>query len=366
MIHPKDKPYIGIMAGGGGTRLWPKSRQSVPKQFLKLFSNKTLLQETYSRVAPLTDNDHIFVIAPEKYKEEILKQLPDLNEDNLIVEPMARSTAAALGLASVVIQKKDPHAVVNYITSDDYIVEIDEFQRVLLTASIVAENRDDFVIWGIHPTFPATGYGYIQSGDEIDEANGIPIFKVKSFREKPNATTAQAYIATGKYFWNTCKFTQKVHVMLDGIKESMPDLYASLERISDVYGSEHYFEVCREEFEKLESEPIENGVMEKVKNLAMIPANYTWSDIGSWDSLYEISPKNEGTNSVLTTGGEYYGHDTEGCLIQGNGRVIATIGVSDLVIVDTHDILMVCNKSRAQDVKKIVEQLKSQDKKEFL
>ncbi len=366
MIHPKEKPYIGIMAGGGGTRLWPSSRQSVPKQFLKLFSNKTLLQETYSRVAPLTDNDHIFVIAPEKYKDEILAQLPDLNHENLIIEPMARSTAAALGLASVVIHKKNPNAVVHYITSDDYIVEIDEFQRVLITASIIAEKRDDVVVWGIHPTFPATGYGYIQSADEVDEANGLPIFKVRGFREKPNETTAQAYVATGKYFWNTCKFSQKVEVMLKAIKESMPALNEGLDKIAKAYGTDKFFDVCTEVFTGLESEPIETGVMEKIRNIVMVPASYTWSDIGSWDSLYDISPKNEGTNSVLANNGEYYGYDTEGCLVQTNGRMIATIGLTDMVIIDTEDVLMVCPKNRCQDVKKMVELLKSKEKKEYL
>lgn len=366
MDHPEAKPYIAIMAGGGGTRLWPKSRQNIPKQFLSLFSHKTMLQETYSRIAPLTDNDHIFVVAPEKYKEEILKELPDLSVKNLIVEPMARSTSAAIGLASIIIEKHDPDAVVNFITSDDYIVEIDEFQRVLISASVIAEKRDDIVTWGVRPTFASTGYGYINSGDELDEVNGLPVFKVRGFKEKPSATTAQAYIATGKYFWNTCKFTQKVAVMLTAIEQSMPELSIALDKIGDAYGTKKFDIVCKEVFETLEAVPIEISVMEKTKNIVMIPANYTWSDVGSWDSLYEISVKNDGTNSVLTESGEYYGFDTHGCLVQTNGKMIATIGLHDMVIVDTNDILMICPKNRCQDVKKVVELLKERDKKEYL
>jgi mannose-1-phosphate guanylyltransferase len=366
MEHPKQKPYVVIMAGGGGTRLWPKSTLTRPKQFLRLFSKKTMLQETYSRIAPLTDNDHIFVVAPEKYKERILEELSDLSSDNIISEPMARSTAPAIGLASMVIHKKDPEAIVHFITSDDYIVEIDEFQRVLLSATIVAENSNDIVVWGIHPTFASTGYGYVHSGDEVSEVNSIPVFRVKGFREKPNATTAQAYIATGKYFWNTCKFSQKAFVMMDAVRQTMPELYAGLQRIVDVYDTEDMPRVAHEVFESLESEPIETGVMEKIHNVLMIPANYTWSDVGSWESLYDISPKNEGTNSVLTETGEYFGYDTEGCLIQTNGKAIATIGLRDMIVIDTDNIVMICPRNRCQDVKKLVEVLKEKERKEYL
>ncbi len=366
MVHPKSKPYVVILAGGGGTRLWPKSRQNVPKQFLSLFSHKTMLQETYSRIAPLTDNDHIFVVAPAKYKAEILKELSDLDDENIITEPMARSTAAAIGLASLIIEKRDPDAVVHFITSDDYIVEVEEFQRVLISATVIAEKRDDVIVWGIQPTYAASGYGYVHSGDEVDEVNGLPIFKVKGFKEKPNATTAQAYIATGKYFWNTCKFSQKVAVMVTAIEQTMPELFTALEKIGDAHGTKHFEEVCAQVYEGLESVPIEPGVMEKIKNILMIPANYTWSDVGSWDSLYDISVKNDGTNSVLTEQGEYFGYDTHGCLIQTNDKTIATIGVQDMVIIDTKDILMICPKNRCQDVKKLVELLKDKDKKEYL
>jgi mannose-1-phosphate guanylyltransferase len=366
MEHPKQKPYIAIMAGGGGTRLWPKSRQNVPKQFLSLFSHKTMLQETYSRIAPLTDNNHIYVIAPEKYKETILKQLPDLSEDNLVIEPTLRSTAPAIGLACTIIHKKDPDAVVHIITSDDYIVETDEFQRVLLSASIIAEKSEDIVVWGVQPTFPSTGYGYVHSGDEVDEVNNIPIFKVRGFKEKPNATTAQAYIATGKYFWNTCKFSQKASVMLKAITEAMPELGTALKQIGDAYGTPGYAEKCKEVYENVENIAVEYGIMERVKNLLMIPASYTWSDVGSWDALYDISPKNEGTNSILTEEGEFFSYDTHGCLVQTQGKSIAAIGLTDMVIVDTENVIMICPKNRCQDVKKLVEVLKERDKKEYL
>jgi mannose-1-phosphate guanylyltransferase len=366
MEHPQNKPYIVIMAGGGGTRLWPKSRQSVPKQFLQLFSKKTLLQETYSRIAPITDNNRIFIAAPEKYKEEILRELPDLNEQNLVLEPEARDSAPAIGLASVIIHHRDPEAVVHFIASDDYIVEVDEFQRVLLSATIMAEQSDNIVLWGVRPTFPSTGYGYIQSGDEIAEINRIPILKLRAFREKPNITTAQAYLATGKYFWNTSKFSQKARVMLDAIKHSAPELWRGLEKIQMSLDTDTYALVMHEVFAHLDKLRIEEGVMEKVSNIIMIPADYTWSDVGSWDALYDISDKNDGTNSVLTEEGEFFGYDTHGCLIQTNGKNIATIGLSDMIVIDTENVIMICPKSRCQDVKKMVEMLKEKDKKDLL
>jgi len=366
MIHPREKPYVVILAGGGGTRLWPRSRKNIPKQFLNLFSKKTLLQETYSRIAPLTDNDRIFIVAGEKYKEEILNEIPDLSIENLILEPEPKNTAAAVGLASLIISHRDPNAVFSSLHSDHYIVEIEEFQRVLVTVSVYAQDHDDIVTWGISPTRPATELGYIHSGDEIEEINGLSLFKVKGFKEKPNLVTAQAYVASGTYFWNGGQYSQKVSVMLDSIKKHMPKLWEGLSKIEKVIGTPEYDKVLREVFAELDSEPIDTGISEKAKNLVMIPASYTWSDIGSWDALYEISPKNEGTNTVLIDKGEFIGYDTHRSLIQTNNKLIATIGVTDMIIVDTEDVLLICPKDRAQEVKKIVEQLKEKDMKDYL
>jgi len=367
MVHPQEKPYIAIMAGGGGTRLWPKSRQSVPKQFLNLFSKKTLLQETYSRIAPLTDNEKIFIIAPDKYVEEILKELPDLNRENIIIETMPRGTAAAIGYASAVISRTNPNAVVHFIPADHYIPEVDEFQRVLLSASIIAERREDFIIWGIHPTAPAVSYEYIQSGDEVDEVNSLPIFKVKGFKERPNISVAQAYVASGTHFWNHGNFSQKAYVVLDAIKETMPELYTGLAEILKADESQLQV-VAGDVYRRLPSDNIsfDIGVMVKSKNTVMIPVDYTWNDIGNWDNLYSISEKNEGTNSVLKQDGDFISHDTHGCLVHTNGKLVATVGISNMIIIDTHDVLMICPMDRCQDVKKIVEKLKEKDKKEFL
>jgi len=366
MTHPKEKPYIVILAGGGGTRLWPKSRQSIPKQFLKLFSHRTLLQETYSRVAPLTDNDRIFVVAPSKYQQEILTELPDLTEDNLIIEPQAKNTAPAFGLASTVISKRNPDAVLTFIASDAYLVEIDEFQRVLLSSAIIAERRDDIVVWGLHPTSPDTTLGYIHSGDEVDEVNQFPIFRVLGFREKPNASTAQAYIATGKYFWNLFNVAVKARVLLDAIGEYAPDLKRGLDVIAAAWGTERYRVVAEEMFSAFENEPIELAVWQKANNLVMIPASYSWSDIGNWDRLYDISDKDADQNSVLCESGEYLSYDSHGNLIHTHGRAVATIGVKDMVIIDTPDVVMICPMQRCPDVKKLVELLKSRGKKEYL
>lgn len=366
MEHPKLKPYLVILAGGGGTRLWPKSTKSMPKQFLSLFSHRTLLQETYARIAPLTDNDRIFVVSSPAYRDEILKQLPDLQETNLILEPIAKNTAAAIGLACSLISKRDPDAIVHSLHSDHFIGEIDTFQRVLLSASIMAEQRNDIILWGVVPTRPASELGYIQSGQELEEINGIPLFGVRGFKEKPNAATAQAYIATGKYFWNHGYFSQKVSVMLDSIKEHMPELSAGLDRIQDAYGNDNFDEILKQEFEKFDSVAIDVGVVEKAKNIIMIPAPYPWSDVGSWDTLFTILPKNDDSNSVTPEADYHIGLDSHGCLISADNKIVATIGLHDMIIVDTPNALMVCPKDRSQDVKKLLELVKNRNRVDLL
>lgn len=366
MEHPKLKPYVVILAGGGGTRLWPKSTKSMPKQFLKLFSHRTLLQETYARIAPITDNERVFVVSSPHYRDEILKQLPDLKETNLILEPVAKNTAAAIGLACAIIAAKDPEAIVHSLHSDHFIGEVDTFQRVLLSASIMAERRNDIILWGVVPTRPASELGYIQSGEELEEVNGIPLFGVKGFKEKPNVATAQAYIATGKYFWNHGYFSQKVSVMLQAIEQHMPELYQGLLAIRDVYGTEEYQAVLQREFERFESVPIDIGVVEKAKNIIMIPAPYPWSDVGSWDTLYTISAKNIDNNSISPEADYHIGLDTHGCLVSADNKLIATIGLHDMIIVDTPQAIMVCPKDRSQDVKKLLEIVKEKGRTDLL
>ncbi|MDQ3098502.1 MAG: sugar phosphate nucleotidyltransferase [bacterium] len=370
MVHPKEKPYIVIMAGGGGTRLWPKSRQEVPKQFLNLFSKKTLLQETYSRIAPITDNNRIFIIAPAKYAEEILRELPDLTEDNLIIESSPKGTAAAIGMASMIISKIDSDAVVHFLPADHYIIEVDEFLRVLLSATIAAEHSDNFVLWGIHPTFPAIGYEYIQSGDEVEEINSLPVFKVKGFKERPNISVAQGYVASGTHFWNGGYFTQKASVVLHGVEKTMPELWTAMQSVGKVYSEnkENYKVALHGVYETLDVQNVsfDIGVMVKIKNIVVMPVTFTWTDVGSWNALYDISEKNDGTNSVLRAQGDFIGYDTNGCLVHTNGKLIAAIGLENMIIIDTNDVLMVCPRDRAQDVKKITEILKEREKKEFL
>lgn len=359
--------YVVIMAGGSGMRMWPKSRARRPKQFLKFFSNKTMLQETYSRIKGVVPFGHVLIVTPEMYVEEIKKELPEIPKENIIIEPVARSTAAAIGLSCIKLLKRDPNAVVSFLTSDDYVKEKVKFGKILTAASNMAKKRDVFVVWGVRPYCPSTGYGYVHSGEEVDRVDGFPFFEVRSFTEKPDLTTAQAFLASGKYFWNTCKFTQKAKVMQEAIKTHLPKLYDGLVKIDSVLDTDKETRVTEEVFSRLDSIAIEFGVMEKVKNIVMIPADLTWSDVGSWSSLYDLSPNTHGDTTLIgDESSEYIGIDTSGCLIHGSGRLIATIGVTDLVIVDTVDTILVCPKSRAQDVKKLLDLLKKKKRFEFL
>ncbi len=359
--------YVVIMAGGSGSRIWPKSRSRRPKQFLRLISDKTMLQETYHRVKGFVPSENIFIAAPAVYEEEIIKELSDVPKGNIIIEPVGKSTAATIGLACVKLLHKDAHAVVTFLPSDHFIKEKMKFRKVLSTASEMAKKKDVFVVWGVRPYFPSMGYGYIQSGKEIVKIDGSPFFQVKSFTEKPDATTAQAFLVSGKYFWNSGNFTQKASVMLEGIQKHLPKLHAGLVKITNALDTPQEFAVTAEVFSKLGNIAIDFGVMEKVKNIVMIPADFTWSDIGSWSSLYEITPATHGDSTLIgDESSEHIGIDTNGCLIHGSGRLVATIGVNDLIIVDTVDTILICPKDRAQDVKKLVDLLKKKKRTEFL
>ena len=353
-----DHYYAVIMAGGGGTRLWPLSRQARPKQMLSLFDERTLFQTSVERLNHLFDCGDIFVVTVAEQADELHGQSADIPQKNFVIEPMPRGTASVVGLAAIALRNRDPQAVMAVLTSDHYIGNEDKFRQTLATAYKVAQDGY-LVTLGITPAFPSTGYGYIQQGEQIGTYDDRSVYRVRRFKEKPAEPQAVEMVASGDHVWNSGMFVWRVDRILEEFARQMPDLYASLEEISQAWGTPHERQVIERIWPTLKSETIDYGIMEGAERVAVIPAaDLGWSDVGSWDSLFDVLPSDENGNIVM--GGQHIGLDTKGSLVYLNHehRLIVTIGVSDLVLVDTGDVLLVCPKDQAQRVRQVVSYLK--------
>ncbi len=353
------KTYGVIMAGGGGTRFWPLSRHEVPKQLLNLSGKDKMINETIDRVSTLADNDDIFVVTN-------VDQVPGmkdatkgrLREDHILSEPSARNTAACIGYAALEIVEKYGDGIMCIFPSDHFIKDEQAFTRILKEAIEVAKG-DSLVTLGITPTFPSTGYGYIK----FDKSETTLDKKVIEFKEKPDEATAKEYVSSGEYSWNSGMFVWKASVILDEMKKLLPDVYECLEKIGVAMNSANEKQVIESIYPTIPSISIDYGIMEKSDKVRVISAEMGWNDVGSWDNLGVLYEADENGN---ITAGDFLGIDTKNCITYSGKRLISTIGVEDLIIVETDDAIMVIDKSRAQDVKKIVDALKDQDRKELL
>lgn len=356
--------YAAILAGGTGTRLWPRSREHLPKQMLDLVTNRTLLQETVHRVTPIIPVERIFVVTGRNYADLAREQLPELPPENVIAEPSGRSTAPCVGLAAVHILRRDPHAVMASLHADHVIRDAERFRRALLAASEVAQD-DVLVTLGIQPTYPATGFGYIHRGEQVATLRGLPVFRVRRFVEKPPLPQAQAYLESGEYYWNSGIFIWRAATILEQIRLLLPDLHRQLVQIAAVLDSPRASEVLDEVWREVRPVSIDVGVMERARRVLVLPLDVGWSDVGDWAALADLLPRDEQGNVAVRT--QHVGLDTTGTLIYGSGtRLVATLGLKDLVIVDTGDVLLICPKDRTQDVRLLVDRLREQGKEEYL
>jgi mannose-1-phosphate guanylyltransferase len=356
-----DNYYAVIMAGGGGTRLWPLSRQSRPKQMLSLFDDRTLFQTAVDRLGGLFNGERILVVTVEDQARELQAQCPQIPRENYLIEPAPRGTASVVGLAAMALQHRQPEAVMAVLTSDHYIGNEENFRQLLKAAYDVAQG-DYLVTLGITPSFSATGYGYIQRGEKLAGFRDLDAYQVMKFKEKPAEDQARAMVESGDHAWNSGMFVWKVERILAEIERQMPDLYAGLMEISSAWKTPERDRVMKQVWPALKNETIDYGVMEGAERVAVIPAAHlNWSDVGSWDSLFEVLPTDENGNIVM--GGQHIGIETRDSLVYlgEEHRLIVTIGVSDLVLVDTGDVLLVCPKDKAQQVRKVVDLLKSKD-----
>ncbi len=357
--------FAVIMAGGGGTRLWPLSRQARPKQMISLFDERSLFQTAVHRLFDLVPPDRILVVTVDGQARELQAQVPEIPMENYLLEPMPRGTASVVGLAAVALKKRDPQAVMAILTSDHYMGNEARFRELLVTAQEVA--REGYLVTlGIEPTFPATGYGYIQVGEKIGVYNGMEVFRALKFKEKPNSRQASDFLESGDHAWNSGMFVWRVDRIWEEFACQMPDLTKGLEEIYQAWGTPQEQNVLQAIWPALKKETIDYGIMEAARNVVVIPAaGLQWSDVGSWDALFDVLEGDEFGNIVM--GGKHIGLDTKKSLIYvtQNRRLIVTIGVEELVLVDTGDVLLVCRKDEAQRVRQVVDQLK-QDGQDYL
>ncbi|MBI5193432.1 MAG: mannose-1-phosphate guanylyltransferase/mannose-6-phosphate isomerase [Nitrospirae bacterium] len=388
-----ENVYVVIMAGGSGTRFWPLSREAMPKQLLRIEGEETLIQQTMARVTPLIPLNRIFIVTNKNHAEQIRYQLPEIKRENFIIEPLPRNTAAAIGFASAHIYHHNPDAVMAVLSADHVIKERDRFLDVLRDAIKVA-GKDFLVTIGLKPTRPETGYGYIEAGELIEvrsqksevrsqqqearrkkqevrnekmetgsDKSDITVYSVKRFVEKPDAERAAVYLKEGNFYWNSGMFVWKAGRILEEIGDYMPVLSKGLREIASAIGKEDETEVTENAFTKFELISIDYGVMEKSARVAVVPADFGWSDVGSWTALDEISAIDPGGNVIM---GNVIDIDSRSSIIYATDRLVATIGLKDMVVVDTDDATLVCRKDRAQDVKKIVEDLKRRGSEEYI
>ncbi len=352
-----------IMAGGSGTRFWPLSRESCPKQFLKVCGEETLLQQTFHRIEPLASTERIYVVTNPVMGEKSASQLPALPGKNLIIEPMARNTAPAIGLAAFRINRIDRDAVMVVLPADHYIKDREIFLNIIGMAHEAA-LKGFLVTLGITPTGPETGYGYIlKTGEGSPLKGGGEVFPVKSFREKPDFKTAERYLREGNYYWNSGMFVWKVSTILEEIKTHMPPLYEKLSRMDQLPDGEEAGKERKKIFASISPDSIDYGVMEKSQKAGVIPANMEWHDVGSLSALGEINETDTRGNVVT---GNIMGLENGNCIFYGGDRLVAVIGLKDMIVADTPDATLVCPKDRAQDIKKIAENLKKDKRLEFM
>jgi mannose-1-phosphate guanylyltransferase len=345
--------YAVIMAGGSGTRFWPRSREAWPKQLLNLVNDRSMLQNTVDRMTALVPKENLYVVATRLHAEAIREQLRDLPPGNILIEPKGKNTAPCIGLAALYVRRRDPEAVMVALPADHLIQDEPEFLRLLRKAAELATRHDALVTLGIQPSYPSTGYGYIQFGEPV--AGDGEAFWVRTFAEKPTYEVAKRFLESGDFLWNSGIFIWKVSTILQQIEEHLPELYEGLLEIEAKLGTPAEEETVHRVYCQIRSISIDYGVMEKAQRVIVLKATFGWNDLGSWEEIYKISRKDADGNAVT---GEVLPLDTKNCLIDSPHRLIATLGVEDLVIVDAGDAILICRRDRAQDVRELVELMK--------
>ncbi len=350
-----------IMAGGKGERFWPKSRQSLPKQFLSLTNDgKTMIQLTVERILPLVSLEDIYIATNTNYKHLVLEQLPGIPAENVLCEPVGRNTAPCIGLGAVHIQRKYEDAIMIVLPSDHLIKYNDIFTETLANACDVAEINANLVTIGITPNYPETGYGYIKA-DKNKQLKKT--YSVERFVEKPDFNLAKTYVESGDYYWNSGMFIWKLSSILENMKNFMSDTYNGLLKIQAAIKTPEEENVLKNIFPEFVSDSIDYGIMEKASGIYLIPGNFGWDDVGSWLAVERVKGTDDAQNTLT---GNVIALNTSHCTIEGKKRLIAALGLKDLIIVDTDDALLIADKNSAGDIKKILAVLRDTDRENYL
>lgn len=342
-----------IMAGGKGERFWPKSRQALPKQFLSLTEDgKTMIQLTVERILPIVSMEDIYVATNQAYKALVMEQLPSIPEENILCEPVGRNTAPCIGLGAIHIQKRYADAVMLVLPSDHLIKYKAMFLDTVKKGCAVAEKGENLVTLGITPHRPETGYGYIKykPGKSFQD-----VLEVERFVEKPDLETAKKYVASEQYLWNSGMFIWRVSTILKKLETHLPDIYDGVCTIGQAIGTEQQETVLKTVFERLPSESIDYGVMEKAKNIYILSGSFGWDDVGSWLAVERLRSCDTFGNVIS---GNVVSIKTQNSIIQGQKKLIAAVGLNDVIVVDTEDALLICKKDSAGDIKKVLENLR--------
>jgi mannose-1-phosphate guanylyltransferase len=358
-----------LLAGGRGTRFWPRSRTRTPKQILNIVGEKTMLGETVARLAPLVPLTNVWAVTNSEQVEAVRRDLRGVPASQILAEPMGRNTAAAIGLAAVHLAHKHGDALMAVLPSDAHIADAPGYRTLVKAALGRAGEDGQMVVLGIAPTRPETGYGYIERGGAAGWPNGRSAYVVRRFTEKPELDVAKKYVASGKYYWNAGMFFWRVSTFLDNLKKFLPATHEALEELGTVIGTKRYPAALARIYPQLENISVDYAVMERAtrganaRNVSMIPAKIGWSDVGSWAAVYELLAAKNGAN---VSASDAFTMDAEGNYFWAPKKFVAAIGVSDLVVVETDDAVLVCTRERSQDVGKIVKWLEEKKRKDLL
>lgn len=358
--------YVIIMAGGGGTRLWPLSRQKTPKQVQPFLEDQqSLLQKTYSRLRRGFKKEQIYVTTTTAYYSLVKKQLPQLSSSNISLEPERKETAPAIGLAALRIYQRDPTAIITTVGADAYVENEKEYIKVIKLAGLLAKNYPSYTILiGVNPSYPEVGYGYIELGRPVTEIDHHEVFMVKHFIEKPSLSAAQKFLQRWEYLWNPALFTWQVDNLLNLYKKHLPQIYQRLLKIKKALRANKE-EVVAKEYSWMPQIAIEYGLLEKIKKIMVIPADFGWLDIGHWRAIHDILMKKTKVKNLVK--GDHVGVASQNNLIYSlSNRLVATVGIKDLIIVDTPDALLICRKDKAQEVKKLIQKLEKEGRNHIL
>lgn len=352
--------YVLIMAGGVGSRFWPRSRKNLPKQLLNIFGQQTMIQETVERIRNFVPSENILIITNKVQKAFVEEQLPFLPKENIVAEPVGRNTAPCIGLAAKLISQKSKDAVFVTLPADHLITDKKTFLATLSRAMEFAYHSKGLVTFGITPTRPDTGYGYINfDKSEVEEK----VYKVIRFVEKPDSEKAKSYLKSGDYSWNSGMFVWRADVILEEIKKFLPELFNGLDKLANSFNNNEFAKDLETFFNSINGISIDYGIMEKSEKVYMIKGEFDWSDVGSWETVYELSEKDENNNALI---GDIHTLKTKNSYIYSPNKFISVIGLDNVVVIDTQDALLVCNRENVQEVKEAVEFLKMKNRNNLI